>query len=163
MSFNIEVIKQLVYEFHNLILEELEDKLRSVPNPEDLPFCLGLEDEIKQLQINLNKNIFQDEEIEEIKKKLNFIPDQKQEDEIGRILLKSKIEHLKNIYQNIENEVYKKPKQIQTLQKEVKVKEVEIKNVAATINNVKNDFFNYQEKVLGRKEFSHRVHSHLAS
>ncbi len=146
MNFDIEVVKQLVYEFHNLILEELEDKLRSVPNPEDLPFCLGLEDEIKQLQINLNKNIFQDEEIKEIKKKLNFIPDQNQEDEIGRVLLKSKIEHLKNIYQNIENKVYKKPKQIQTLQKEVKVKEVEIKNVAATINNVKNDFFNYQEK-----------------
>ena len=44
MSFDINLIHQLVEEFHNTLLEDTEKDLYSIKNPEDTLFALGLED-----------------------------------------------------------------------------------------------------------------------
>ena len=50
MSFDINLIHQLVEEFHNTLLEDTEKDLYNIKNPEDTLFALGLEDNIEQLQ-----------------------------------------------------------------------------------------------------------------
>jgi integrase len=89
--------------------------------------------------------------------KLNFTPNEEQKKEIGKILLDSKINHLKNIYQKIEKEEYKKAK-IQTIanttninlqqsRNEEKAKQ-EIKNEPIkTIQNTKEKYFKYQDSI----------------
>ena len=114
MNLDINLVNQLVQEFHNTLLEITERDLRNTPNPEDTFFALTLEDTIKHLQNNYQAQKYENEEINIIVNKLNFTPNEEQKKEIGKILLDSKINHLKNIYQKIEKEEYKKAK-IQTI------------------------------------------------
>ena len=64
MSFDINLIYQLVEEFHNTQLELTENDLRNTPKPEDTLFAILLEDSIEQLQHNYQNNIFDSEEIQ---------------------------------------------------------------------------------------------------
>ena len=65
MGLDIELVNQLVEEFHNTQLEITERDLRNIPNPEDTLFALGLEDMIKQYQINYQEGVYEKEEIED--------------------------------------------------------------------------------------------------
>ena len=56
--FDINLIYQLVEEFHNTQLELTENDLRNTPKPEDTLFAILLEDNIEQLQHNYQKIIF---------------------------------------------------------------------------------------------------------
>ena len=110
MNLDISFIQKLVEDFHNQQLELTERDLRNTTNPEDTFFALNLEDNIKYLQNNYQAQIYENEEINIIVDKLNFTPNEEQRKEIGKILLDSKINHLKNIYQKIEKEEYKNAK-----------------------------------------------------
>lgn len=157
MNLDINLIQKLVEDFHNQQLELTERDLRNTPNPEDTLFALTLEDTIKHLQNNYQAQKYENEEINIIVDKLNFTPDEEQKKEIGKILLDSKINHLKIIYQKIEKEEYKKAK-IQTIinttninlqqsQNEEKPKQ-EIKNEPIkTIQNTKEKYFKYQDSI----------------
>ena len=101
MSFDIHLINKLVEEFHNTQLELTEKDLYNTPNPEDTLFALCLEDTIEQLQKNYHDNIFEKEEIKLIANKLNYKPNIEEIHEIGKILLNSKINHLKAINEKI--------------------------------------------------------------
>ena len=101
MAFDINLIYQLVEEFHNTQLELTEIDLRNTPKPEDTLFALMLEDNIEQLQHNYQNNIFDSEEIEIILNKLQYKPNNEEITQIGKILLDSKINHLKAINDNL--------------------------------------------------------------
>lgn len=157
MNLDINLVNQLVQEFHNTLLEITERDLRNTPNPEDTFFALTLEDTIKHLQNNYQAQKYEDEEIEVIVDKLNFIPNEEQKKEIGKILLDSKINHLKNIYQKIEKEEYKKAK-IQTITNKSNVnlqqpqneenlkKEIEQSSIK-TIGNTKERYLSSQGSI----------------
>ena len=100
MSFDINLIYQLVEEFHNTQLELTENDLRNTPKPEDTLFAILLEDSIEQLQHNYQNNIFDSEEIQIILNKLHYKPNNEEITQIGKILLDSKINHLKAINDN---------------------------------------------------------------
>ena len=108
MGLDIELVNQLVEEFHNTQLEITERDLRNIPNPEDTLFALGLEDMIKQYQINYQEGVYEKEEIDLIVSKLPNKPLEEDLSEIGKILLESKINHLKAIYTNVNNGYYNK-------------------------------------------------------
>lgn len=157
MDLNIQLITQLVQEFHNTLLEITERDLRNIPNPEDTFFALTLEDVIKQYQNNFQAQKYEDEEIMTIVNKLNFTPNEEQKKEIGKILLDSKINHLKNIYEKIEKEEYKKAK-VQTIinttntnlsqpQNEEKLKQEIKEETIKTIENTKEKYFKYQDSI----------------
>ncbi len=114
MSFDINLIYQLVEEFHNTQLELTEIDLRNTPKPEDTLFALMLEDNIEQLQHNYQNNIFDSEEIEIILNKLQYKPNNEEITQIGKILLDSKINHLKAINDNLNKGLYNKPRLINT-------------------------------------------------
>ncbi|AHJ12255.1 DUF6538 domain-containing protein [Sulfurospirillum multivorans] len=112
MSFDINLIHQLVEEFHNTLLEDTEKDLYSIKNPEDTLFALGLEDNIKQLQNEYEDGIYDKNEIQTILNKISYKPNNDEINEIGKILLSSKINHLKTINNKIDNSYYNKPKPI---------------------------------------------------
>lgn len=87
MSFDINLIYQLVEEFHNTQLELTENDLRNTPKPEDTLFAILLEDSIEQLQHNYQNNIFDSEEIQIILNKLHYKPNNEEITQIGKILL----------------------------------------------------------------------------
>ncbi|WP_164968488.1 tyrosine-type recombinase/integrase [Arcobacter defluvii] len=143
MSFDIHLINKLVEEFHNTQLEITERDLYNTPNPEDTLFALCLEDTIEQLQKNYHDNIFEKEEIKLIANKLNYKPNNEEIHEIGKILLNSKINHLKNINDNINKGYYNKAKPIF---KKV-VAEIETKKIHRTIESTFEKFKKYQSKI----------------
>ena len=157
MNLDISLVNQLVQEFHNTLLEITEMDLRNTPNPEDTFFALTLEDNIKHLQNNFQAQKYEDKEIKVIVDKLNFTPNEEQKKEIGKILLDSKINHLKNIYQKIEKEEYKKAKiqtiinttnvNLQQAQNEDKPKQEIKKESIKTIQNTKEKYFKYQDSI----------------
>ena len=143
MGLNIELVNQLVEEFHNTQLEITERDLRNIPNPEDTLFALGLEDMIKQYQINYQEGVYEKEEIDLIVSKLPNKPLEEDLSEIGKILLESKINHLKAIYTNINNGYYNKA--LKTIHKP-QAKAIESKEVK-TISMLKEDFIKYQSRL----------------
>ena len=143
MGLNIELVNQLVEEFHNTQLEITERDLRNIPNPEDTLFALGLEDMIKQYQINYQEGVYEKEEIDLIVSKLPNKPLEEDLSEIGKILLESKINHLKAIYTNINNGYYNKA--LKTIHKP-QAKAIENKEVK-TISMLKEDFIKYQSRL----------------
>lgn len=86
MNLDINLIQKLVEDFHNQQLELTEKDLYNTPNPEDTLFSLGLEDNIKQLQHNYQKNIFDKNEIQIILNKLNYAPNKQELIEIGNTI-----------------------------------------------------------------------------
>ena len=143
MGLDIELVNQLVEEFHNTQLEITERDLRNIPNPEDTLFALGLEDMIKQYQINYQEGVYEKEEIDLIVSKLPNKPLEEDLSEIGKILLESKINHLKAIYTNINNGYYNKA--LKTIHKP-QAKAIESKEVK-TISMLKEDFIKYQSRL----------------
>lgn len=143
MSFDINLINQLVDEFHHTLLEATERDLYNTKNCEDTLFALSLEDNIEQLQDNYQNNIFDKNEIQTILNKLNYKPNGDEIIEIGKILLNSKINHLKTINDNINKNYYNKPKPIF---KKV-VAEIERKKIHRTIESTFEKFKKYQSKV----------------
>ena len=143
MGLDIELVNQLVEEFHNTQLEITERDLRNIPNPEDTLFALGLEDMIKQYQINYQEGVYEKEEIDLIVSKLPNKPLEEDLSEIGKILLESKINHLKAIYTNINNGYYNKA--LKTIHKP-QAKAIENKEVK-TISMLKEDFIKYQSRL----------------
>ena len=143
MGLNIELVNQLVEEFHNTQLEITERDLRNIPNPEDTLFALGLEDMIKQYQINYQEGVYEKEEIDLIVSKLPNKPLEEDLSEIGKILLESKINHLKAIYTNINNGYYNKA--LKTIHKP-QAKAIESKEIK-TISMLKEDFIKYQSRL----------------
>ena len=143
MGLDIELVNQLVEEFHNTQLEITERDLRNIPNPEDTLFALGLEDMIKQYQINYQEGVYEKEEIDLIVSKLPNKPLEEDLSEIGKILLESKINHLKAIYTNINNGYYNKA--LKTIHKP-QAKAIESKEIK-TISMLKEDFIKYQSRL----------------
>lgn len=151
MSFDIHLINKLVEEFHNTQLEITERDLYNTPNPEDTLFALCLKDTIEQFQKNYHDNIFEKEEIKLIVNKLNYKPNNEEIHEIGKILLNSKINHLKAINEKINNNLYNKARLINTTTNSIntninetsKIKPEEIQTISSTINL----FLKYQEKI----------------
>jgi integrase len=113
MSFDINLIHQLVEEFHNTLLEDTEKDLYNIKNPEDTLFALGLEDNIEQLQNEYEDGIYDKNEIQTILNKISYKPNYEEINEIGKILLSSKINHLKTINDKINKGYYNKPKPIE--------------------------------------------------
>lgn len=156
MSLDINLIYQLVEEFHNTQLELTEKDLYNTPNPEDTLFALCLEDTIEQLQKNYHDNIFEKEEIKLIANKLNYKPNNEEIHEIGKILLDSKINHLKAINEKINKGLYNKPRLINTTINSIntniatnsnindisKIKVEEIETIESTFNK----YIKYQSK-----------------
>ena len=143
MGLDIELVNKLVEEFHNTQLEITERDLRNIPNPEDTLFALGLEDMIKQYQINYQEGVYEKEEIDLIVSKLPNKPLEEDLSEIGKILLESKINHLKAIYTNINNGYYNKA--LKTIHKP-QAKAIENKEIK-TISMLKEDFIKYQSRL----------------
>lgn len=149
MSFDIHLINKLVEEFHNTQLELTEKDLYNTPNPEDTLFALCLKDTIKQLQKNYHDNIFEKEEIKLIANKLNYKPNIEEIHEIGKILLNSKINHLKAINEKINKGLYNKARLINTntitnsnINETNKIKVEEIETIASTFNK----YIKYQSR-----------------
>ena len=153
MSLDIDLVNKLVEEFHNTQLELTEIDLRNTPNPEDTIFALTLEDTIEQLQKNYHDNIFEKEEIKLIANKLNYKPNIEEIHEIGKILLNSKINHLKAINEKINKGLYNKARlinsiNINTINSNInetsKIKGYEeLRTISSTIDL----FLKYQEKI----------------
>lgn len=112
MSFDINLIYKLVEEFHNTLLEDTEKDLYSIKKPEDTLFALSLENNIEQLQSDYEEGIYDKDEIQTILNKISYKPNFNEINEIGKILLSSKINHLKTINDKIDNYYYNKPKPI---------------------------------------------------
>ena len=147
MSFDINLICQLVEEFHNTQLELTEIDLRNTPKPEDTLFALMLEDNIEQLQHNYQNNIFDSEEIEIILNKLQYKPNNEEITQIGKILLDSKINHLKAINDNLNKGLYNKARKVSFDNKITTIKEniqevEEINTIASTFDK----YIQYQSK-----------------
>lgn len=149
MSFDIKLIQKLVEEFHNTQLEIAEKDLYNTPNPEDTIFALTLEDTIKQLQHNYQKNIFDKNEIKIILNKLNYKPNNEELIQIGKTLLDSKINHLKAIFDKINLGLYSKAKSINVINNQIlvdnKIKGVELEEIQ-TISSTFNKYIKYQSK-----------------
>ena len=157
MSFDIDFIYQLVEEFHNTQLELTEQDLYNTPKPEDTIFALMLEDTIKKLQYNYQKNIFEAEEVEFILNKLDYKPNEEEITQIGKILLDSKINHLKAINDKINNGLYYKARKMHLVKnqvvinqtttptkEEVKQEEVEEVKVVNTIASTFDKYIKFQ-------------------
>lgn len=149
MSLDIDLVNKLVEEFHNTQLELTEKDLYNTPNPEDTIFALTLEDTIKQLQKNYHDNIFEKEEIKLIANKLNYKPNNEEIHEIGKILLNSKINHLKAINEKINKCLYNKARLINTntttnsnINEISKIKVEEIQTISSTFNK----YIKYQSR-----------------
>src|SRR5574344_2371543 len=139
MSFDINLIYQLVEEFHNTQLELTENDLRNTPKPEDTIFAILLEDSIEQLQHNYQNNIFDSEEIQSILNKLHYKPNNEEITQIGKILLDSKINHLKTINDNLNKGLYYKAKKVSCNNKITTIKEniqevEEVNTIASTFD-----------------------------
>ena len=98
---------------------------------------------IKQYQINYQEGVYEKEEIDLIVSKLPNKPLEEDLSEIGKILLESKINHLKAIYTNINNGYYNKA--LKTIHKP-QAKAIESKEVK-TISMLKEDFIKYQSRL----------------
>ncbi|OCL86171.1 site-specific integrase [Arcobacter porcinus] len=147
MSFDINLIQQLVKDFHNTQLELVEKDLRNIPNPEDTTFALLLEDSIEQLQHNYQNNIFDIEEVQIILNKLNYKPNNKEIEQIGKILLDVKINNLKIINEKLNLDAYRQPIKVSFDNKTTiineNIKEVEeINTIATTFDK----YIQYQSK-----------------
>ena len=139
MSFDINLIYQLVEEFHNTQLELTENDLRNTPKPEDTLFAILLEDSIEQLQHNYQNNIFDSEEIQIILNKLHYKPNNEEITQIGKILLDSKINHLKAINDNLNKGLYYKARKVSCNNKITTIKEniqevEEVNTIASTFD-----------------------------
>lgn len=149
MSFDIKLIQKLVEEFHNTQLEITEKDLYNTPNPEDTIFALTLEDTIKQLQHNYQKNVFDKNEIKIILNKLNYKPNNEELIQIGKTLLDSKINHLKAIFDKINLGLYSKAKSINVINNQIlvddKIKVVELEEIQ-TISSTFAKYIKYQSK-----------------
>lgn len=149
MSLDIDLVNKLVEEFHNTQLELTEKDLRNTPNPEDTIFALTLEDNIEQLQHNYQKNIFNKNEIQTILNSLNYTPNKQELIQIGKILLDSKINHLKAINDKINKGYYNKAKLINTntiINSKDKIKPVEELEEIQTISSTFAKYIKYQSK-----------------
>lgn len=152
MSFDIDFIYQLVEEFHNTQLELTEQDLYNTPKPEDTIFAIMLEDSIEQLQYNYQKNIFETEEVDFILNKLHYKPHKEQITQIGKILLESKINHLKAINDKINKGLYYKARKINLIKNNfvanetIKPTKEEIKEeiVVNTIASTFDKYIKYQ-------------------
>lgn len=147
MSFDINLIYQLVEEFHNTQLELTENDLRNTPKPEDTLFAILLEDSIEQLQHNYQNNIFDSEEIQIILNKLHYKPNNEEITQIGKILLDSKINHLKTINDNLNKGLYYKARKVSCNNKITTIKEniqevEEVNTIASTFDK----YIQYQSK-----------------
>lgn len=151
MSLDIDLVNKLVEEFHTTQLELTEKDLRNIPNPEDTIFALTLEDTIKQLQHNYQKNIFNKNEIQTILNSLNYTPNNNELIQIGKILLDSKINHLKAINDKINKGYYNKAKlsnitnNNQIVDNKIKDNNVEVEEIQ-TISSTFNKYIKYQSK-----------------
>lgn len=149
MSFDIDFIYQLVEEFHNTQLELTEKDLYNTPKPEDTIFALMLEDSIEQLQYNYQKNIFEIEEVEFILNKLDYKPNNEEIIQIGKILLDSKINHLKAINDKINKGLYYKARKINLVKNNLAANETitptkeEIKEEVKIVNTIASTFEKY--------------------
>ncbi len=149
MSLDIDLVNKLVEEFHNTQLELTEKDLRNTPNPEDTIFALTLEDTIEQLQHNYQKNIFNKNEIQTILNSLNYSPNKQELIQIGKILLDSKINHLKAINDKINKNYYHKAKLINTniiINSKDKIKPVEEVEEIQTISTTFAKYIKYQSR-----------------
>lgn len=149
MSLDIDLVNKLVEEFHNTQLELTEKDLRNTPNPEDTIFALTLEDNIEQLQHNYQKNIFNKNEIQTILNSLNYTPNKQELIQIGKILLDSKINHLKAINDKINKGYYNKAKLINTntiINSIDKIKPIEEVEEIQTISSTFAKYIKYQSK-----------------
>lgn len=149
MSLDIDLVNKLVEEFHNTQLELTEKDLRNTPNPEDTIFALTLEDNIEQLQHNYQKNIFNKNEIQTILNSLNYTPNKQELIQIGKILLDSKINHLKAINDKINKNYYHKAKLINTniiINLKDKIKPIEEVEEIQTISSTFAKYIKYQSK-----------------
>jgi len=149
MSLDIDLVNKLVEEFHNTQLELTEKDLRNTPNPEDTIFALTLEDNIEQLQHNYQKNIFNKNEIQTILNSLNYTPNKQELIQIGKILLDSKINHLKAINDKINKGYYNKAKLINTniiINSKDKIKPIEEVEEIQTISSTFAKYIKYQSK-----------------
>lgn len=146
MNLDIDLVNQLVYEFHNTQLELTEKDLYNTTNPEDTIFALMLEDSIEQLQYNYHKNIFDNEEIEIILNKLNYTPNKSELIQIGKILLDSKINHLKAINDKINKGYYNKPKSININTIINSIDKIKVVEEIETIETTKEKYFKFQSK-----------------
>lgn len=149
MSLDIDLVNKLVEEFHNTQLELTEKDLRNTPNPEDTIFALTLEDTIEQLQHNYQKNIFNKNEIQTILNSLNYSPNKQELIQIGKILLDSKINHLKAINDKINKNYYHKAKLINTniiINSKDKIKPIEEVEEIQTISSTFAKYIKYQSK-----------------
>ncbi|WP_323591400.1 DUF6538 domain-containing protein [Aliarcobacter butzleri] len=149
MSFDIDFIYQLVEEFHNTQLELTEQDLYNTPKPEDTIFALMLEDSIEQLQHNYQNNIFEVEEVEFILNKLDYKPNNEEIIKIGKILLNSKINHLKAINDKINKGLYYKARKINLVKNNLAANETitptkkEVKEEVKVVNTIASTFDKY--------------------
>lgn len=151
MSLDIDLVNKLIEEFHTIQLELTEKDLRNIPNPEDTIFALTLEDTIKQLQHNYQKNIFNKNEIQTILNSLNYTPNNNELIQIGKILLDSKINHLKAINNKINKGYYNKAKLSNItnnnliVDNKIKDNNVEVEEIQ-TISSTFNKYIKYQSR-----------------
>lgn len=151
MGIDKEVIYKLVDELHNTMLQETERDLFNIPNPEDTIFALSLEDIIKEYQKNYHNGIYEDNEIDIIAKKLGKGLNKGDRDEIGKILLESKINHLKVIFERIDSEYYKKSKPLSSstmkiVQKVQANEQVQESREVVTIGQIREEYIKFQSK-----------------
>lgn len=114
ISMKIEetLLKQLVFDFTNAKLEETEDDLYSISNPEDTTFALLIEDHIKNYQSAYENDTYSlvEPEAREILNSLKLDYDDEDFDKISVLLLRSHINNLKKISKKIDYDKYKEPR-----------------------------------------------------